>query len=141
MRQELCDLPIATSRLCDKSQEVFVRSCARNSVHRANCEFPIYEFVITRGKNSEDKGSTLEFIKSIRGITSGFDEANRNNFFNHSSSAPSPSTVSLVTKTANSISKISTVLPYFGKADSHGKNQVVIVGQQMHPKKAWVVEC
>ena len=50
----------------------------------------------------------LEFLQSIRGITAGFDKTNRNIFFNHSSSAPSPSTVSLLTTTANSISKTNT---------------------------------
>ena len=71
-----------------------------------------------------------EFIQGIRGITSGFDKTNRNNFFNHSNSAPSPSTVSLLTTTANYISKTNTVLPHFGKADSHGKKRVAMVGQQ-----------
>ena len=86
-----------------------VRSCTRIRVLRADCEFPNYEFVITRGKYGEDKGSMPEFIQSIRGITSGFDKTNRNNFFNHSSNAPSPSTVSLLATTANSIPKTNTV--------------------------------
>ena len=107
--KRLCDLPIATSRLCNKSEEVCVRSCTRNRVLWVDCEFPNYDFVITRGKDSEDKRSMPEFIQSIRGITSGFDQTNRNNFFNHSSSAPSPSTVSLLTTTANSIPKTNTV--------------------------------
>ena len=71
-----------------------------------------------------------EFIQSIRGITSGFDKTNRNAFFNHSSSAPSSSTVSLLTTTANYISKTNTVLLHFGKADFHGKKWVAMVGQQ-----------
>ena len=50
----------------------------------------------------------LEFLQGIRGITSGLDESNRNTYFNHSSSALSPSTVSLLTTTANSISKTNT---------------------------------
>ena len=95
-----------------------------------------------------------EVIQSIRGITSGFGKTNRNTFLNHSSSAPSTSTVLLLTVTANCISKTITVLPHFGKADSHGKKRVVMVGKQsamadwaykhrhrslfrqMHPKKA-----
>ena len=71
-----------------------------------------------------------EFIQSIRGITSRFDKTNSNTFFNHSSSAPSLFTVSLLTTTANSISKTKLVLPHFGKADSHGKKRIVMVGQQ-----------
>ena len=50
--------------------------------------------------------------------------------FDHSSSAPSQCTVSLLTTTANCISKTNTVLPHFGKADSHDKKRVVMVGQQ-----------
>ena len=71
-----------------------------------------------------------EVIQGIRGITSRFDKTNRNTFFNHSSSAPSLSTVSLFITTANSISKTSVDLPHFGKADSHAKKRVVMVGQQ-----------
>ena len=62
-----------------------------------------------------------EVIQGIRGIISGFVKANRNTFFNLSSSAPSPSTVCLLTTTTNSISKTNTVLPGYGKVDSHGK--------------------
>ena len=54
----LCDLPIATSRLCDKSAEVCVRSCTRNRVLRVDCEAPNY--VITSKKEREDKGSMSE---------------------------------------------------------------------------------
>ena len=126
----LSDLPIATSRLCDKSEEVCVGSCTRKGVLRVDCEFPNYDFVITKGKDSEDKRSMPEFIQNIRGITSGFGKTNRNAFFNHSSSAPSPFTVLLLTTTANSISKTNTVLSHFGKADSHSKKRVVMVGQQ-----------
>ena len=89
------------SRLCDKSEEVCVRSCTRNGVLRVDWEFPNYDFVITREKDSEDKGSVPEFVQNSRGITSQFDKTNRKTFFNHSSSAPSPSTVSLLTTTAN----------------------------------------
>ena len=96
----------------------------RNRVLRVDCEFPNYDFVITSGKNREDKGSMPKVIQGIRGITSGFDKTNRNTFLNHSSSAPSTSTVSLLTTTANCISKTITVLPQFGKADSHGKKRV-----------------
>ena len=78
----------------------------------------------------KDKRSIPEFLQSIRGITSGFEKTNRYNFFNHSSSTPSPSTVLLLTTTANSISKTNTVLPHFGKADSHGKKRIVMVDQQ-----------
>ena len=109
-----CDSPIATSRLCDKS-EVCVRSCTRNIVLRVDCEFPNYDFVIAKEK-SDDKRSMPEFIQSIRGITSRFVKTNRNTFLNHSSSAPSPSTVWLLATRANYISKTNTVLPYFGKA-------------------------
>ena len=107
-----------------------VKSCTRNRVLRVDCEFQNYDFVITSGKNREDKGSMPKVIQEIRGITSGFDKTNRNTFLNHSSSAPSTSTVSLLTTTANCISKTITVLPQFGKADSHGKKRVVLVGQQ-----------
>ena len=107
--KRLCDLPSATSRLCNKAEEVCVRSCTRNRVLRVDCEFPNYDFVIIKGKGSENKRSMPEFIQSIRGITSGFDKTNRNNFFNHSSNAPSPSTVSLLATTANSIPKTNTV--------------------------------
>ena len=54
-RKGYCDLPIATSRLCNKSEEVCVRSCTRNRVLRVHCEFPNYDFVITKGKGSESK--------------------------------------------------------------------------------------
>ena len=126
----LCDLYVATSRLCNKSEEVCVRSCTGNRVLRVDCEFPNYNFVITSGKDREDKGSMPEVIQGIKGNTSGFDKTNRKTFFNHSSSAPSTSTVSLLTTTANCISETITVLPHFDKADSHGKKRVVIVGQQ-----------
>ena len=79
---------------------------------------------------AEKIGSMPEVIQDIRGITSGFDKTNRNTFLNHSSSAPTMSTVSLFTTTANCISKTITVLPHFRKADSHGKKRVVMVGQQ-----------
>ena len=125
----LCDLPIATTRLCDKSEEMCVRS-TRNRVPKIDCEFPNYDFIITTGKDREGKGSMPELIQSIRGITSGFDKTNRNTFFNHSSSAPSPSTGLFLPTTANSISKTNTILPHFGKADFHGKKRVVMVGQQ-----------
>ena len=36
----LCDLPIATSRLCNKSEEVCFRSCTGNRVLKVYCEFP-----------------------------------------------------------------------------------------------------
>ena len=47
----LCDLPVATSRFCGKSEEVHVRSCTRNRVLRVDCKFPNYDFVIVRGKD------------------------------------------------------------------------------------------
>ena len=100
----LRDLPIATSRLFDKSEEVCVRSCTRNRVIRIDCEFPNYDSAITSGKDREGKGSKPEVIQGIRGITSRSNKNNRNTFLNHSSSAPSPSTVSLLTATANFIS-------------------------------------
>ena len=105
----LCDLHIATSGLCDKSEEVCVRSCTRKRVLRVDCEFPNYDFVITRGKDRDDKGSMPEFIQGIRGITSGFDKTNTSTFFIHSSSAPSLSTVLLLTTTANPISKTNSL--------------------------------
>ena len=107
-----------------------VGSCTRNRVLRVDYEFSNYEFVIISGKDREDKGVMPEVIQGIRCITSGFDKTIRNTFFNHSSSTPSTSTVSFLTTTANCISKTTTVLPHFGKADSHGKKQVVMVGQQ-----------
>ena len=79
----LCDLPIAKSRLCGKFEEVCVRSCTRKRVLSVDCEFPNFDFLITRGKDREDKGSMPEFIQSIRRITSGFDKTNRNTLFNH----------------------------------------------------------
>ena len=82
--ERLCDLPISTSRLCDKSEETCVRSCTRNRVLRADCEFPNYDFVITRGKDKEDNGSMSDLLQSIRGISFGFDKTNRNTLFNHS---------------------------------------------------------
>ena len=88
---------------------MFVRSCARKRVLRVNC----------------DIGSMPDVIQNIRGITYGFDKTNWNTFFNHSSSAASPSTA-----TANCISKTNTVLPHFVKADSHSKERVVMVSQQ-----------
>ena len=74
----LCDPPIATSRVCDISEEARVRSCTRNRVIRVDSEFPHYEFVITKRKDSEDKKSMPEFLQSIRGTTSGFDKTKRN---------------------------------------------------------------
>ena len=47
--KELCDLPIATSRLCNKPEEVCVRFYTRNIVLRVDCEFPNYDFAITSG--------------------------------------------------------------------------------------------
>ena len=134
----LCDLPIATSRVCDISEEVCIISCTRNRVIRVDSEFPRYDFVITKRKDSEDKRSMPEFLQSIRGITSGFDRTNRNTFFNHSSSAPSPSTISLLTTAVNFISKTNTVLPHFGKADSHGKKRIAMVGQQSRTLQWWI---
>ena len=49
----LCDLPITTSRLCDKSEELCVRSCIRNRVLKFDCHFPNHDFAITRGKDRE----------------------------------------------------------------------------------------
>ena len=89
----LCDLLIATSGLCDKSEEIYVSSCTRDRVLKVDCEFSNYDFVITSGKERKDKGSMREFIQGIRGITSGFDKTNRNTFFNYSSSASCLSTV------------------------------------------------
>ena len=76
--ERLCDLPISTSRLCDKSEETCVRSCTRNRVLRVDCEFPNYDFVITRGKDKEDNGSMPDLLQSIRGMSFGFDKTNRN---------------------------------------------------------------
>ena len=71
-----------------------------------------------------------EVIQGMRGITSGFDKTNWSTFFNHSSSAPSSSTVLLLTATGNCISKTNKVLPHCGKFDSHGKKRVVMVVPQ-----------
>ena len=71
-----------------------------------------------------------EVIHGIMGITSGLGKTDKNTFFNHSSSAPNPSTVSLLTTTANSISKTNTDLPHVCKPDSHSKKRVVMVGQK-----------
>ena len=70
----LCDLPIATSRLCDKSEEVCVRSCTRNRVLRIDCEFPNHDFVITCGKDREDKESIPAVTQRIKNIISEFDK-------------------------------------------------------------------
>ena len=98
--KRLGDLPIATSRICNKTEEVCVRSCTRNRVLRIDCEFQNYNSVITSRKARQDKGSMSEVIQGVRGITSGFVKTNRNTFFNHSSSAPSTSTVLLLTTAA-----------------------------------------
>ena len=127
--RRLCDLPIVTSRLCDRSGEVCVSSCTRNRILRVDYEFQNYNFAITSGKDREDKGSLSEVIQGIRGIIFGFDKTNRNTFFNYSSSAACPSTVSLLTTTANCVSRTNTVLLHFGKTNFHSKKQV-IVGQQ-----------
>ena len=111
-----------------------VISSTRNRVIRVDSEFAHYDFVITKRKDSEDS----EFLQSIRGITSRFYKTNRNTFFNHLSSAPSPSTVLLLTTTANFISKTNTVLSHFSKADSHGKKRIVMVGQQSRFLQWWI---
>ena len=49
------DLSIETSRLCNKSEEVCVRSCTRHRVLWVDCEVPNYDFLITKGKDSENK--------------------------------------------------------------------------------------
>ena len=66
-----------------------------------------------------------EVIQGIKGNTSGFDKTNRNTFFNHSSSAPSTSTVSLLTTTANCISKTITVLLTLVKLTPMAKNELL----------------
>ena len=43
---------------------------ARNRVLRVDFEFPNYEFVITRGKDRKDKGSTPEYLKKLIGTLS-----------------------------------------------------------------------
>ena len=63
----LCDRPVATSMLFNKSEEVCVRSCTRNRVLRVDCEFPNYDFVITSGKDREDKGSMPEVYTRHQG--------------------------------------------------------------------------
>ena len=70
----------------------------------------------------------------MRGTTSEFDKTNRSTFFDHSSSAPSPFTVSLFTAAANFTSNAE--LPHFSKADSTDKERVVIVAQKsaLHKK-------
>ena len=114
----LCDLPIATSRLFNKFEKICVRSCTGNRALRV-------DFVITSRKGREDKGSMTEVIQGIKGNTSGFDKTNRNTFFNHSSSAPSTSTVSLLTTTANCISKTITVLLTLVKLTPMAKNELL----------------
>ena len=79
------------------------------------------------------KDRCLSFYKA-----SGFDKTISNTFFNHSSSAPSPFTISLLTETVNFIPKTNTVLPHFGKADSHGKKRIVMVGQQSRTLQWWI---
>ena len=115
---------------------MYIRSLRRNRVLRIDCEFLNYDFVIAKGKDRGEKGSVPEVIQAIRGTTSGFDKTNRNTFFNHLSSAPSPFTVLLFTKAANFTSKTNAVLPHFSKADSNDEERVVIVGQKsaLHKK-------
>ena len=60
----LRDLPIATSRLFDKSEEVCVRSCTRNRVIRIDCEFPNYDSAITSGKDRKVKDQNLRLYKA-----------------------------------------------------------------------------
>ena len=43
---------------------------ARNRVLRVDFEFPNYEFVITRGKDWKDKGSTPEYLTKLIGTLS-----------------------------------------------------------------------
>ena len=95
-----------------------VRFCTRNRVLRVDCEFSNYDFATTSEEDREDKGSILKAIQGIKGITSGFDNTNGKTFFNHSSSAPSLSTASLLTKIVDFISKTNVFLPNFGKTDS-----------------------
>ena len=76
-------------------------------------------FVITSVKEKEDKGSMHEYIQGIRGITSGFDKANRNTLFKHSSSAPCLYTI--LTATTSCISSTNAV---------QGKERVGMVGKQ-----------
>ena len=145
----LDDLSILKKCVADPAQEIeYLRLI----------EFPSYDFVITRGKNREDKGSMPEVIQGIRSMTSRFGKINRNTFFNRLSSAPRSSTVLLFTTAANCISKTkAVVLLHFGKADSHGKKMSYYGGstiwnfamtdwlynhrhrflfRQMYPKKA-----
>ena len=85
----LCDLPLATSKICDKSQEFL--GLIMNSQ------------TMTIPLPAEKIGSMSEVVDGNRGTTSGFGKTNSNPFFTHSSSAPSPSTVSFQTTTAKCI--------------------------------------
>ena len=120
--KRLWDFPIAASRLYDKSEEVCVRPCPRNGVFRVNYELPNYDFVITSGKN---KRSMSEIIQGIKGLISGFHKTYRNTSLNYSSSALSPSTVSLLKTAANCISKGNTVLPHLVKLTPIAKNKLL----------------
>ena len=76
-------------------------------------------------EDREDKGSKPGVIQGIRGITSGFDETNRNTFFNHSSSAPSTSIVSLLATTANGTCKQSLSYLTLVKLTPMAKNELL----------------
>ena len=66
-----------------------------------------------------------EFIQSIRGITSGFDLTKL--IRTHSSTIQAVLSARLH---FYFLQQTNTILPHFGKPDSHGKNRVVMVGQQ-----------
>ena len=119
-----CHLPIATSRLCDKSKKYVLDNAEEIEFLGLIVNFQTMT-VITSGKDREDKGSMPMVIQGIRGITSRFDKTYRNTLSNHSGSALSPSTVFLLTTTTNCVSNTNIVLLHFGKADSMAKNELL----------------
>ena len=66
-----------------------------------------------------------EIIQGIKGLISGFHKTYRNTSFNYSSSALSPSSVSLLKTAANCISKGNTVLPHLVKLTPMAKNKLL----------------
>ena len=57
---------IATSTLCDKSEEMCVGSRTRNRIVKADCD---YDFVNTSGKDRKDKESMHKIELSLLNLT------------------------------------------------------------------------
>ena len=59
-----CDFPIATSKPCDKSEEVCARSCTRNRVLGVDCEFLNYGLSLLEEKIGKIKDQHLRLYKA-----------------------------------------------------------------------------